>query len=148
MPVDQAVGIEDGELAGADATDDDVLRQGSLEPRGEGADQGVAVAVADGVVDLLEAVDVDVDEEDGFAGPRRGRRRLGDLADHCRSRHQAGQLVEMGFVEDVVGRLVDPGKERHRRQRRSQRAERRNHRPDRFARHAGDLGPQQEFQAP
>ena len=95
---------------------------------GESTDQFVALVVADQFVDLLEAADVDVDEEDRLAGPDCGLRGLGDLADHRLPRENAGQLVEMGLLDDVAHRLVDAGEEGHRGASSRQRAQRRNDR--------------------
>ena len=100
------------ELAGANAPDHRALGHAGPQPLGEGADQLVAVAVADGIVDLLEAVDIDIDEKHRLAGPDCCRRRFGNLADHCRTRQQTGQLVKMGFIEDVFDQFLDPGEKR------------------------------------
>jgi hypothetical protein len=112
------------------------------------AHEFVALMITDRFVDLLEASDVDVDEEDRLAGPDRGLRRLGYLADHGRSREKTGQLVEMGFLDDIAHRLVDAGEERDRSASSGQRAQRRNDCADHFGRQAGNTIAETELQTP
>ena len=93
-PVDRlcrlAVGIKHREFAGPDASDDRVFRQAGAQALRKGADQLVALAVADRIVDMLETVDIDVDEEYRLAAPYRCQRRLCDLADHGDADVEAG----------------------------------------------------------
>ena len=123
--VEIGIRVKNREFAGADAANDDIVGKARLKPPGKGTHQFVALAVADRFIDLLETADVDVDEEDRLAGPDRGLRRLGDPADHGRPREQACQLVEMGLLDDIAHRLVDPGEEGHRSAAGGQRAKRR-----------------------
>ena len=62
------VGEHDGELVAAEPGDGVAVAQLVLQPLGEGAQQPVARLVAEGVVDLLEVVEVEEQERDGVAG--------------------------------------------------------------------------------
>ena len=52
-------GADDGELVPAGARDQILLPNAACQPRGELAQQGIAGAVPQGVVDVLESVDVE-----------------------------------------------------------------------------------------
>ena len=144
----EMVRIEQGEFACADAPDDDVVGKTAFQPPGKEGHQLVARRIADGVVDLLEAVDVQVDEIDRLACPDRFGRRLGDAPDHGGARERAGQLVEIGLVVDIFRGFIDAGEERHGAAGGGQGAERRDDADDGGRRHAGEAVAESEFQPP
>ena len=146
--VEIGVRVKDRELTGADTADHDIFGKARLEPLGKSADQFVALVVADRFINLLETADVDVDQEDGLASPDCGLRGFGDLADHGRPRKHACQLVEMGFLDDIAHRLVDPGEEGHRSAAGGERAKAGNDAADHFRRQAGDAVAETELQTP
>ena len=108
------VGIEHGELAGTNAANDGLARQKGFQPLREQLHQVVDLRIADSVIDLLEAVDVDVEQIDRFAGLQCLRGGFRHLADHRMLGQRSGQLVEIGFGKHIVGRFIDAGEERHR----------------------------------
>ena len=77
------------ELVAAEPRRQHVGREGLPQPAGHALQQAVAGRVAEAVVDLLEAVEIEHDDREG---PRR-REPVGDLADHGPAVGQAGELV-------------------------------------------------------
>src|ERR1035441_7762591 len=70
-----AVEQEDVELVAADTGDDVVLPEAAANAVGYFAEQQVADLVGVAVVDLLEAVQIDVEESDRVRGPTRSEER-------------------------------------------------------------------------
>ena len=79
------------------------------QPLGDGAEQKVAAVMAEGVVDLLEAVEVDEVQRDLAADVRRQRERAVQPLDQARAVGEAGQRVVMGEETDAaIGLLLLP----------------------------------------
>nr|WP_255600999.1 hypothetical protein [Blastococcus sp. LR1] len=97
---------QDGELVAAEPGHGVAVPQDLGQPWGHLAQQGVAVGVAQAVVDLLEAVEVD--EHDGDLGRRPGRRgeRLVEPVAQQEAVGQAGQRIVGGGVPVPLGRGV------------------------------------------
>ena len=115
---------QDGELVTAEATDGVHVAQGRPEPRPHLAQQLVAVGVAEAVVDLLEAVEVD--QQQGDLGPRpvgRGER----LREAVPEQHPVGQpgqrVVRRPVAVAVGGGPESLGLPAHARRRRRDQAE-------------------------
>jgi hypothetical protein len=68
-------GKKGSELVAADTGEEGVAREDRGEAIGEDADQFVATAMADRVVDALEAVDVEIDDTDLAGAARLDHRR-------------------------------------------------------------------------
>ena len=84
---------EHDELVATDAGDGVRLAENRLEPARERLQHEVACAMTPHVVDLLEAVEVDRDEREGFARPSRATERLLDAVVEQDAVGQAGQRV-------------------------------------------------------
>ena len=95
--VDQAL-AQDDELVPADASDDVARPRGTHETLADVGDQHVAVFVADGVVDVLQLVDVEEEDGDHLArgpGPFDG---LGKFAHEQRAIGKRREAVVSGLV--------------------------------------------------
>jgi hypothetical protein len=96
MPVD--LGQQDGELVAAEAGDGVGAAQRAGEPPGDLDQQRVAAAVAQGVVDVLEPVQVDQQQSDRGSGGRSCGQGLGEPVGQQRPVGQPGQRVVVGLV--------------------------------------------------
>ena len=94
---------QDGELVAAEARDGVAVAQDRLQPRGDLAEQLVAVGVAEGVVDLLEAVQVDEQQGDLAVGPAAAARPCVEPVAQQHPVGQAGERVVRGLVPVAVG---------------------------------------------
>ena len=103
------VGDDDGELVAAHAADVAVRTDLVDQALGDGAKHGVALGVAEGVVDRLEAVEVEEHDRAGhIAGRRRAQRLAKQLADAA-TVGQAREDVHVGEVGQPLLRLADLG---------------------------------------
>ena len=87
---------QDGELVAAQPGDGVAVAQHRPQPRADLAEQLVAVGVPEGVVDLLEAVEVDEQQRDLAVGA--GRRRPAPAPRRSRSSTQLGSPVSASWV--------------------------------------------------
>ena len=95
------------ELVAAEAADRVGLAQHAGDPRGDDAQQLVADRVAEGVVDALEAVEVDEHRRRlGAAAAGVGEHLLGAVHDQ-RAVGQAGERVVQRLVAQLAGLLLD-----------------------------------------
>ena len=101
--VQPGVGQQDGELVAAQPGEDLAGPQRGLQARADLAQQLVTGVVAEAVVDLLEAVEV---EQQQGGGPPGGRRRQhpGGLLEQGAAVGQPGQLVGARLLLDLVER--------------------------------------------
>ena len=91
---------DDGELVSAEARDGVDLAHAGPQPVGHGTQEHVADRVAEGVVDLLEAVEVEAQHRERVAAAEMGDRLLDALAEH-RPVRQAGEDVVAGHEGDA-----------------------------------------------
>ncbi len=106
--VDQ-VGGDQGELVAAETGDRVRAAHRGHDPLGELAQQEIAGGVTEGVVDLLEAVDVEHHDGGPGAVARRARQRLLDAVDHQQTVRQVGQRVVGEQMADAVFRPAAVG---------------------------------------
>ena len=78
-----------------------------VQPRGDGPQQLVAGGVPEGVVDVLEAVDVDVQRRDRDLLPARAGEHLLGAVERQHAVGQAGQRVVQRLVAKLAGLLLD-----------------------------------------
>ena len=103
------VGDDDGEFVAAHAADMAVGADLIDQPLGDGAQHGVALRVAERVVDRLEAVEIEEhDRARDIAGGRGAQRFAEQLADAA-AVGQAGQHVDVGEMGQPLLRLADLG---------------------------------------
>ena len=101
---------QDPELVAAEAGDDVAGAQVGAQPRGDGAQQGVAGVVAEAVVDELEVVEVEEEDPDRRAGDRGAAERVVDRVDEAEPVGQAGErVVEDAVAERAVGGVALEG---------------------------------------
>ena len=86
-------GQQDRELVAAEPGDRVALADAFLQALGELHQQQVADVVAERVVDLLEAVEVEQQQRQRLAGARRGAQRLGQAVLEQQAVGQPGQRV-------------------------------------------------------
>ncbi len=84
------------ELVAAEAADLAMIAHHRLQPVGDLAQQRVADRVAERVVDVLEAVEIDQEQRAALLAVGRVAQRLVERLAHHRAVGQAGQRVEAG----------------------------------------------------
>ena len=90
------------ELVAAEAADLAVVAHHRLQPVGDLAQQRVADRMAERVVDVLEAVEVDQEQPAALAAMGRVAQRLVERLAHHRPVGQAGQRIEAGEPRDFL----------------------------------------------
>ena len=103
------VGDHDRELVAAHATDIAVRADLVDEPLGDCAKHGVALGVAEGVVDRLEAVEVEEHDRARHIAGGRGAKRLAQQLADAAAIGQARKDVDVGEVRQPLLRLADLG---------------------------------------
>ncbi len=104
----RADGVDDHhELVAAEAPDGVVVAQHRLQPRADLSQDLVAGVMAEAVVDLLEAVDVDEQRGRADAQAPCTREHLLGTVEHERSIGKVGQGIVQGAVGELAGLLVD-----------------------------------------
>lgn len=103
-----AVLEEHGEFVAAQAVGLVRLSQGAAHALGDGLQEGVADIVAEAVVDLLEAVQVQVQQRQFASAGAGAKQRLAELFVEGLAVAQAGQRVAVGHFQQLllVGDLV------------------------------------------
>ena len=97
----------DGELVAAEARDGVLRAHALLQARGGGAQDAVAGGVAERIVDVLEAVQVEEQHRDAAALPARAHDRARQPLRQQRAVGQAGQRVVVGQVAQfLLGALL------------------------------------------
>ena len=104
-----AVGDDDGEFVAAHAPDVAVAGDLVDQPLGDFAQDRVALGVAVGVVDRLEAVEVEEHDRAGHIVDRRGAQGLAEQLADAAAVGQARQHVDIGEVGQALLGLADLG---------------------------------------
>src|SRR4051794_20618174 len=91
---------QDGELVAAQARHGVPRAQDALQPAGDGAQQLVARGVAEGVVDGLEAIEVEEEDRDAARVAAEARHRLPEAVEEELAVRQPGQIVVEGLVRE------------------------------------------------
>jgi hypothetical protein len=100
------------ELVAAEAHDQVIGAQAGSQGVGDGDQQGISGEVTLGVVDLLQAVDVDERDYKPFAGSASALQLALELFHACATPSDMGQLVDLGRL--AVKRGLSPVARRHR----------------------------------
>ena len=103
------VGDDDREFVAAHAADMAVGADLVDQALGDRAKHGVALGVAEGVVDRLEAVEVEEHDRARHIAGGRGAQRLAEQLADAAAVGQAGQHVDVGEVGQPLLRLADLG---------------------------------------
>ena len=98
------VAEQDRELVAAEPRDDVLRPQGRLQSRGDFDEQAVADRMAQGVVDVLEAVEIEAEHGEALAGAQAQRGVLDAFAEQD-AVGEAGQRVVAGGVGELLLRL-------------------------------------------
>ena len=94
--------LDHRELVAAEARDRVATAHGGRQALGDGAQELVTRAMAEAVVDLLEAVEVEIEQSDPASRPRRHGKRLDQAVLEQAAIGQAGEHI-------VMGQMFDPG---------------------------------------
>ena len=103
------VGDDDCELVAAHTADVAVCADFIDQPLGDGAKHGVALGVAERVVDRLEAVEIEEQDRARHIAGGRGAQRLAEQLADAAAVGQAGQHVDIGEMGQPLLRLADLG---------------------------------------
>ena len=100
------VGSEDRELVAAQPREQLVAAHLGRHFAGHPDQQGVAGAVAEGVVDVLELVEVEEQQRHASAPPLSAGQHAGQLLLEAVPVVQPGERIALGQIQDLIGRLA------------------------------------------
>ena len=103
------VGDDDGELVAAHASDVAIDADLVDQPLGHRTKHGVALGVAEGVVDRLEAVEVEKHDRAGDVAGGRVAQRFAEQLTDAAAIGEAGKDVDIGEVSQPLLSLADLG---------------------------------------